>query len=102
MMDPTTSTMTATRDTLLISSVIHLMSHYCTSAGKEAPCVKLASSIQHHLAALSRCSDLDPVVRATCEGLVANWSDVVETGVADTGKRSLVARLLDVDGFRKK
>ena len=101
-MNPTMSTMPATRDTLLISSVLHLMSHYCTAASNQAPCVKLASSIERHLAALSRCSDLDPVVRATCEGLVANWSDVVETGVSDTGKRSFVARLLDVDGFRKK
>jgi hypothetical protein len=101
-MNPTITATSATRDTLLISSVIHLMSHYCTSAGKEAPCVKLASSIERHLTALSRCSDLDPVVRATCEGLVANWSDVVETGVLDTGRRSFVARLLDVDGFRKK
>ena len=101
-MNPTITATSATRDTLLISSVIHLMSHYCTSASKETPCVKLASSIERHLAALSRCSELDPVVRATCEGLVANWSDVVETGVSDTGKRSFVARLLDVDGFRKK
>lgn len=101
-MNPTITTMAGTRDTVLLSSVIHLMSHYCTSAGKETPCVKLASSIERHLAALSRCSELDPVVRATCEGLVANWSDVVETGVADTGKRSFVARLLDIDGFRKK
>ena len=101
-MNPTMSTMPATRDTLLISSVLHLMSHYCTAAGSQAPCVKLASSIERHLAALARCSELDPVVRATCEGLVANWSDVVETGVHDTGKRSFVARLLDVDGFRKK
>ena len=101
-MNPTMRTMPATKDTLLISSVLHLMSHYCTSAANQAPCVKLASSIERHLAALSRCSELDPVVRATCEGLVANWSDVVETGVQETGKRSLVARLLDVDGFRKK
>ena len=101
-MNPTITATSATRDTLLISSVIHLMSHYCTSASKETPCVKLASSIERHLAALSRCSELDPVVRATCEGLVANWSDVVETGVTDTSKRSFVARLLDVDGFRKK
>ena len=101
-MNPTITANSATRDTLLISSVIHLMSHYCTSASKETPCVKLASSIERHLAALSRCSELDPVVRATCEGLVANWSDVVETGVSDTSKRSFVARLLDVDGFRKK
>ena len=101
-MNPTITATSATRDTLLISSVIHLMSHYCTSASKETPCVKLASSIERHLAALSRCSELDPVVRATCEGLVANWSDVVETGVSDTSKRSFVARLLDVDGFRKK
>jgi hypothetical protein len=101
-MHPTTTAASPTRDTLLISSVIHLMSHYCTAAGKETPCVKLAASIERHLAALSRCSELDPVVRATCEGLVANWSDVVETGVTETGKRSFVARLLDVDGFRKK
>lgn len=101
-MNPTITATGTTRDTLLISSVIHLMSHYCTSASKEEPCVKLASSIERHLAALSRCSELDPVVRATCEGLVANWSDVVETGVTETGKRSFVARLLDVDGFRKK
>lgn len=101
-MNATLTTLPATRDTLLISSVIHLMSHYCTSANNQTPCVKLAASIERHLAALARCSELDPVVRATCEGLVANWSDVVETGVAETGKRSLVARLLDVDGFRKK
>jgi hypothetical protein len=101
-MNPTMNSMAGTKDTLLISSVLHLMSHYCTTASKDTPCVKLASSIERHLAALSRCSELDPVVRATCEGLVANWSDVVETSVTDTVKRSFVARLLDVDGFRKR
>lgn len=101
-MNSMSTTTAGTRDTMLISSVLHLMSHYCT-ASKDDQCVKLASSIERHLAALARCNELDPVVRATCEGLVANWSDVVETGVTDTAaRRSLVARLLDVDGFRKK
>ncbi|WP_332848309.1 hypothetical protein [Massilia sp. S19_KUP03_FR1] len=101
-MNPAMTTTAGTRDTLLISSVLHLMSHYCT-ADKEAQCVKLASSIERHLAALARCGDLDPVVRATCEGLVANWRDVVDAGVTDTaGRRSFVARLLHVDGFRNK
>lgn len=100
-MNPAMTT-AGTRDTLLISSVLHLMSHYCT-AEKQAQCVKLASSIERHLAALARCGELDPVVRATCESLAANWREVVDAGVRDTvGRRSFVARLLDVDGLRKK
>ena len=63
---------------LLISSVLHLMSHYGANLDETVPCTKLASVIERHLQALAVLPELTPVLRATCQQLSEQWADVVE------------------------
>ena len=62
---------------LMLSAVLHLMSHYTASADRGA-CVKLASVIERHLKALASLPDLAPVLSATCQQLYEQWAAVVE------------------------
>ena len=63
---------------LLVSSALHLMTHYSAQAGKTDACVKLASVIERHLKALAGHDDLNPVLRATCLQLSEQWAEVVD------------------------
>ncbi|NRR32857.1 hypothetical protein HSX11_22055 [Oxalobacteraceae bacterium] len=63
---------------LMLSAVLHLMSHYTASASEHGACLKLASVIERHLKALSSLPDLAPVLRATCQQLSEQWAAVVE------------------------
>jgi hypothetical protein len=58
---------------LMLSAVLHLMSHY--HAG--SPCAKLAGVIERHLQALSSSPDLGPVLQATCQQLSQQWASLV-------------------------
>ncbi|WP_296944118.1 hypothetical protein [uncultured Massilia sp.] len=88
------------RHALMVASLLHLMSHYTVnSAAGQArdggPCVRLASVIERHLHALARLPDADPVLRATCEQLSAQWAALVDSGLpAPVPKRPLLARIL--------
>lgn len=63
---------------LLVSSALHLMTHYSAQAGQTGACVKLASVIERHLKALAAHGDLNPVLRATCQQLSEQWASVVD------------------------
>ncbi|MBB3118990.1 hypothetical protein [Pseudoduganella violacea] len=63
---------------LMLSAVLHLMSHYTSSANDSGACVKLASVIERHLKALASLPDLAPVLSATCQQLSEQWAAVVE------------------------
>lgn len=63
---------------LMLSAVLHLMSHYTASAAENGGCVKLASVIERHLKALSTLPGLAPVLSATCQQLSEQWATVVE------------------------
>ncbi|MGO4378646.1 hypothetical protein [Pseudoduganella sp. RAF53_2] len=63
---------------LMLSAVLHLMSHYTANAGDNGGCVKLASVIERHLKALSTLPGLAPVLSATCQQLSEQWAAVVE------------------------
>ena len=63
---------------LLVSSALHLMTHYSAQAGQAGACVKLASVIERHLKALAGHDDLNPVLRATCQQLSEQWASVVD------------------------
>ncbi|MDN2677240.1 hypothetical protein [Janthinobacterium sp. SUN033] len=58
---------------LLLSAVLHLMSHY--HAG--SPCEKLAGVIERHLQVLSNSPGLGPVLQATCQQLSQQWAALV-------------------------
>ena len=63
---------------LMLSAVLHLMSHYTANAADNGGCVKLASVIERHLKALAALPGLAPVLSATCQQLSEQWAAVVE------------------------
>lgn len=83
-----------TQPELLVSSALHLMSHYSASAGQAAPCLKLASVIERHLRALAAHSGLNPVLRATCQQLSEQWAVVVDQAMPRPARPSLFERLV--------
>lgn len=68
----------STQPELLVSAVLHLMSHYNANMNETGVCIKLASVIERHLKALADLPDLAPVLRATCQQLAEQWAAVVE------------------------
>jgi hypothetical protein len=76
---------------LLVSAVLHLMSHYTTNSQEASSCIKLASVIERHLKALA---DLAPVLRATCQQLSEQWATVVERAMPQPEKFKLFTRLV--------
>ncbi len=79
---------------LLVSSALHLMTHYSAQAGQAGSCVKLASVIERHLKALASHGELNPVLRATCAQLSEQWAAVVDQALPLPAPRSLFGRLL--------
>ncbi len=80
---------------LLVSAVLHLMSHYTANAGEEGGvCVKLASVIERHLKALAGLPTLAPVLRATCQQLSEQWATIVENALPKPERPSLFARIM--------
>ncbi|HTD03497.1 hypothetical protein [Undibacterium sp.] len=82
---------------LLVSAVLHLMSHYTANNaehGDHRACVKLASVIERHLKILAGLPDLAPVLRATCQQLSEQWALVVERTLPQQGKLNLLTRLV--------
>lgn len=80
---------------LLVSAVLHLMSHYTASNDKEFnSCIKLASVIERHLKALADLPNLAPVLRATCLQLSEQWAMVVERSMPQPEKFNLFTRIV--------
>lgn len=79
---------------LLVSAVLHLMSHYTANTQESSSCIRLASVIERHLKALADLPDLAPVLRATCQQLSEQWAMVVEKAMPQPEKFSLFARLI--------
>jgi hypothetical protein len=79
---------------LLVSAVLHLMSHYTANVDQTGACIKLASVIERHLKALAALPDLAPVLRATCQQLSEQWAMVVERAMPQPEKRTLFTRLV--------
>lgn len=79
---------------LLVSAVLHLMSHY-TANGQESPgCAKLAAVIERHLKALAELPDLAPVLRATCRQLSEEWAGIVERTVRTASRQNRFLRFV--------
>ncbi|MBF8177487.1 hypothetical protein DBR37_16780 [Herminiimonas sp. KBW02] len=79
---------------LLVSAVLHLMSHYTANNQESSSCIKLASVIERHLKALADLPDLAPVLRATCQQLSEQWATVVERAMPPPEKFKLFTRLV--------
>lgn len=78
---------------LLVSAVLHLMSHYTANIGETGDCIKLASVIERHLKALADFPQLAPVLSATCRQLSEQWATVVERAMPQPEKPTLFTRL---------
>lgn len=83
---------TASQPDLLVSAVLHLMSHY-SATDRETGCTKLASVIERHLKALAELPDLAPVLQATCRQLSEQWANVVERSMPRPERGGFLARL---------
>lgn len=68
----------AVQPELIVSSVLHLMSHYTAAHTTEDGNTRLASMIERHLKMLAELPQLAPVLRATCGDLAVQWAGVVE------------------------
>ncbi|MDY7545609.1 hypothetical protein QN379_09160 [Glaciimonas sp. Gout2] len=83
---------------LLVSAVLHLMSHYTAHHQTNQPetrgCTKLASVIERHLKALAVLPNLAPVLRTTCQQLSEQWATLVERSMPRQEKYNLFARLV--------
>lgn len=78
---------------LMLSAVLHLMSHYHAHCAGSGPCPKLASTIERHLQLLSGLPNLAPVLRATCQQLSQQWALMVEPELPVPDKISPLERL---------
>lgn len=79
---------------LLVSAVLHLMSHYTVHSHETTPCTRLAAVIQRHLKALAELPDLTPVLRATCLQLSEQWESAVERTMQSQEKQNPFLRLI--------
>jgi len=82
------------RPELMLSAVLHLMSHYTATAGENGACVKLASVIERHLKALASLPELAPVLSATCQQLSEQWAGVVERSLPQPEKQNILTRIM--------
>jgi len=80
---------------LLVSAVLHLMSHYAASTSESGACLKLGAIIERHLRALAAIPELPPVLRATCHQLSEQWAGVVERAQPERARRGFFTRLVD-------
>ena len=79
---------------LLVSAVLHLMSHYIENTQETTGCTKLASVIERHLKALADLPNLAPVLRTTCSQLSEQWGTVVEKTMRQPEKYPLFSKLI--------
>ncbi|HTN66578.1 MAG TPA: hypothetical protein VL051_10390 [Burkholderiaceae bacterium] len=63
---------------LMVSAVLHLMSHYTISSRESCVCARLAAIIERHLKTLAALPELAPVLRATCQQLSWQWEIIAE------------------------
>jgi hypothetical protein len=86
-------TQTPAEPELLVSAVLHLMSHYTANTNETTACLKLACVIERHLKALAALPGLAPVLRATCQQLSEQWAAIVERAMPKKASVSLFSRL---------
>lgn len=89
-----TTNQSGQRPELMLSAVLHLMSHYTANAGESGACLKLASVIERHLKALASLPELAPVLSATCQQLSEQWAVVVERAMPQQEKHNFLERIM--------
>ncbi len=79
---------------LMLSAVLHLMSHYTANRSEDGGCLKLASVIERHLKALAGLPELAPVLSATCQQLSEQWASVVEQQLPTPERSNFLTRIM--------
>ncbi|MBB5607841.1 MULTISPECIES: hypothetical protein [unclassified Janthinobacterium] len=86
---------------LMLSAVLHLMSHYHAHSTDNGACPKLASVIERHLQVLSGLPDLAPVLQATCQQLSQQWATRVSLNLPTPPKTTFIERLGRMVGTKR-
>lgn len=89
----TSASTTGQQPELMLSAVLHLMSHYHARSTDNSACPKLASVIERHLQVLSGLPDLAPVLQATCQQLSQQWATLVTQSLPTPPKTTFIERL---------
>ena len=82
---------------LMLSNVLHLMSHYHANAA----CPTLASVIERHLRVLSSLPSLAPVLQATCQQLSQQWAALAALHRPAPARTTVIERLARLLGPRR-
>lgn len=90
---------TPTKPELLVSALLHLMSHYTAHAHEEERCLRLAAVIERHLKVLSTHPGLSPLLQATCQQLADDWTSLVERHLPRPEKPRFVSRIATATGL---
>ena len=99
--DPMYSCSNGHQPELMLSAVLHLMSHYHARSADNDPCPKLAGVIERHLQVLAGLPDLGPVLQATCQQLSQQWATLVTLHLPAPPKSTLIERLGRLLGTRR-
>ena len=79
---------------MLLSAVLHLMSHYAAHCQHSGPCLQRAQVIERHLCALAAQPNVTPLLRATCAQLSQQWTGVVASAMPAVNKPGLLQRFV--------
>ena len=90
---------TPTKPELLVSALLHLMSHYTAQMHERERCLRLAAVIERHLKVLSSHPGLSPLLQATCQQLADDWSSLVERHLPQPEKLPFMSRLATATGL---
>ncbi len=90
LLDPTE---TPTKPELLVSALLHLMSHYTAHLHERDQCLRLAAVIERHLKVLSPLPGLSPLLQATCLQLADDWTNLVDQNLPRPDKPKLMSPL---------
>lgn len=88
-----------TKPELLVSALLHLMSHYTAHLHEKDGCLRLAAVIERHLKVLATFPGLSPLLQATCQQLADDWTQLVEQGLSRTEKPKFMSRLASATGM---
>lgn len=78
---------------LMVSSVLHLMSHYTAHGNELGVNLNLATVIERHLQELANAQELAPVLRTTCRQLVEQWAHMAQRTAPQPTRVGIWARL---------
>lgn len=90
---------TPAKPELLVSALLHLMSHYTAHLHEKEQCLRLAAVIERHLKVLSTLPGLSPLLQATCQQLADDWTDLVKQSLPQPEKPRLMSRLASAAGL---